>query len=99
MNRSKQTRSVLFVCMGNICRSPAAEGVFRKLVDDAGVAGHFEIDSAGTIGYPSRERDEPGLDHDAGAAGKRGNRIWLRRKHREGTLSARLTETTKMTSK
>ena len=42
---------VLFVCMGNICRSPAAEGVFRKLVDDAGVAGHFEIDSAGTIGY------------------------------------------------
>ena len=30
MNRSKQTRSVLFVCMGNICRSPAAEGVYKR---------------------------------------------------------------------
>jgi protein-tyrosine phosphatase len=37
--------------MGNICRSPAAEGVFRKVVDDAGRAHEFEIDSAGTIGY------------------------------------------------
>ena len=43
--------SVLFVCMGNICRSPTAEGVFRKLVDDAGRTDEFEIDSAGTIGY------------------------------------------------
>ncbi|MFT4175051.1 MAG: low molecular weight protein-tyrosine-phosphatase [Luteolibacter sp.] len=43
--------SVLFVCMGNICRSPAAEIIFRKLVDDAGLTGHIEIDSAGTIGY------------------------------------------------
>lgn len=44
-------RSVLFVCMGNICRSPAAEGVFRALVEKAGVTDHFDIDSAGTIGY------------------------------------------------
>jgi protein-tyrosine phosphatase len=43
--------SVLFVCMGNICRSPAAEGVFRKVVADAGRDHEFEIDSAGTIGY------------------------------------------------
>lgn len=43
--------SVLFVCMGNICRSPAAEGVFRKLVADAGREAEFEIDSAGTISY------------------------------------------------
>lgn len=47
------TTSVLFVCMGNICRSPAAEGVFRKLVEDAGRSGEFEIDSAGTISYHS----------------------------------------------
>ena len=46
-------KSVLFVCMGNICRSPAAEGVFQKLVDDAGRATEFDIDSAGTIGYHS----------------------------------------------
>ena len=42
---------VLFVCMGNICRSPTAEGVFTKLVAAAGLSEHFEIDSAGTHGY------------------------------------------------
>jgi protein-tyrosine phosphatase len=44
-------KSLLFVCMGNICRSPAAEGVFRKLVVDAGRKAEFHIDSAGTHGY------------------------------------------------
>jgi protein-tyrosine-phosphatase len=44
-------QSVLFVCMGNICRSPTAEGIFRKLVSDAGRDSEFSIDSAGTIGY------------------------------------------------
>lgn len=42
---------VLFVCLGNICRSPMAEGVFRKLVNDAGYADRVEIDSAGTHAY------------------------------------------------
>ena len=42
---------VLFVCLGNICRSPAAEAVFAKLATDAGVAEHFTIDSAGTGGW------------------------------------------------
>jgi protein-tyrosine phosphatase len=37
--------------MGNICRSPAAEGVFRHLVQQSGRSGEFDIDSAGTIGY------------------------------------------------
>jgi protein-tyrosine phosphatase len=40
--------SVLFVCLGNICRSPLAEGIFRRLVQDAGLSERFEIDSAGT---------------------------------------------------
>ncbi len=40
--------SILFVCMGNICRSPLAEGIFSHLVDAAGFAERFEIDSAGT---------------------------------------------------
>lgn len=44
-------KSVLFVCLGNICRSAAAEGVFRKLVADAGREGEFEIDSAGTSAW------------------------------------------------
>ncbi len=39
--------SLLFICLGNICRSPAAEGVMRKITGDAGLAGHFHIDSAG----------------------------------------------------
>ncbi|MCH8277731.1 MAG: TonB-dependent receptor [Proteobacteria bacterium] len=39
---------VLFVCLGNICRSPSAEGVFRKLVEDTGLSHSIEIDSAGT---------------------------------------------------
>lgn len=42
---------VLFVCLGNICRSPAAEGVFRDLVTKRGLDSKFNIDSAGTINY------------------------------------------------
>ncbi len=42
---------VLFVCLGNICRSPAADNVFRHLVEEAGLSDHFEIDSAGTIDF------------------------------------------------
>ena len=42
---------VLFVCLGNICRSPLAEGVFRHVVREAGLEHRFEIDSAGTSAY------------------------------------------------
>src|SRR3954463_1914881 len=56
---------VCFVCLGNICRSPTAEGVFRHLVAEAGLASSFEIDSAGTAGYHSG--DAP--DRRARAAG------------------------------
>ena len=42
---------VLFVCMGNICRSPTAEGVFRKVVTDAGLSEVIHIESAGTHAY------------------------------------------------
>jgi protein-tyrosine phosphatase len=40
--------SVCFVCLGNICRSPTAEAVMRHMVGEAGLAGHIDIDSAGT---------------------------------------------------
>jgi protein-tyrosine phosphatase len=40
--------SVLFVCLGNICRSPSAEGVFRQVVENAGLTGKVRIDSCGT---------------------------------------------------
>ncbi|MBR4940109.1 MAG: low molecular weight phosphotyrosine protein phosphatase, partial [Burkholderiaceae bacterium] len=42
---------VLFVCMGNICRSPTAEAVFRATVEKAGLSDAFEIDSCGTENY------------------------------------------------
>ena len=47
MGGMEKTR-VLFVCLGNICRSPIAEGIFRKLVQERGLADRFEADSAGT---------------------------------------------------
>jgi protein-tyrosine phosphatase len=44
---------ILFVCMGNICRSPTAEGVMRRLIEDAGL--DIEVDSAGTGGWHAGE--------------------------------------------
>jgi protein-tyrosine phosphatase len=46
---------ILFVCMGNICRSPTAEGVMRRLVEQAGLADRLEIESAGTGGWHAGE--------------------------------------------
>lgn len=42
---------ILFVCLGNICRSPSAEAVLKGMVKNNGFFHHFEIDSAGTTGY------------------------------------------------
>ena len=42
---------ILFVCMGNICRSPAGEGVFRRLIKENGYEDLIQCDSAGTIGF------------------------------------------------
>ena len=46
-----KTQKILFVCTGNICRSPTAEGVMRARLADAGLHAHIEVDSAGTHGY------------------------------------------------
>jgi protein-tyrosine phosphatase len=50
---------VLFVCLGNICRSPAAEAIFRNLVEKEGLTSQIFIDSAGTIGYHTGECSDP----------------------------------------
>jgi len=46
---------ILFVCLGNICRSPTAEGIFQHLVIEQGLGSYFEIDSAGTSGWHEGE--------------------------------------------
>jgi protein-tyrosine phosphatase len=48
-------KKILFVCMGNICRSPAAEGIAKKLAERKGLDGTIEIDSAGTLDYHTGE--------------------------------------------
>ena len=61
--------SVLFVCMGNICRSPAAEGIFQALVNTAGLQDQIQCDSAGTLGYHAGELADSRMRQ---AASKRG---------------------------
>jgi protein-tyrosine phosphatase len=51
MSQSPRPIRVCFVCLGNICRSPTAEGVMKRLLEDAGIAEAFFIDSAGTGAY------------------------------------------------
>ncbi|MCG6956053.1 MAG: low molecular weight phosphotyrosine protein phosphatase [Gemmatimonadetes bacterium] len=53
-----QATSVLFVCLGNICRSPLAEGVFRHLVEERGLTDRFAIDSAGTGAWHVGQRPD-----------------------------------------
>ncbi len=63
---------VLFVCLGNICRSPTAQGVFEKMVHDAKLTDKFEIDSAGTAAYHIGKQPDPrSIKH----AAKRGYKL------------------------
>ena len=56
---------VLFVCLGNICRSPMAEGIFKSQVEKAGMSDKFEIDSAGTSAYHIGELADPRMRETA----------------------------------
>ena len=73
-----EKKRVLFVCMGNICRSPAGEGLFlhylrKRLLNDV-----IEVDSAGTIGYHAGELADRRMQ---AAAGRRGYRLDSRGRH------------------
>ena len=71
-----QLTRILFVCLGNICRSPTAEGVMRALVREQGARGRVEVDSAGT----GLARRRPGGRAGHGAAARRGDRTGGRRR-------------------
>ena len=63
---------VLFVCLGNICRSPLAEGIFKRKVEEAGLNEFIAIDSAGTSGW---HMNEPPDRRSADIARKNGIRL------------------------
>lgn len=65
-------KKVLFVCLGNICRSPAAEEIMRKLVEDAELEDSFVLDSAGLIDY---HEGEPADGRMRAHAARRGYRL------------------------
>ena len=57
--RKHRKIQILFVCLGNICRSPSAEAVMKQLVQQSGRADQFRIDSAGLINYHEGEQADP----------------------------------------
>jgi low molecular weight protein-tyrosine phosphatase len=75
--------SVLFVCTGNICRSPTAEAVFRHCVQKAGLAGRIVSDSAGTHDYHIGEPPDPRTQAAAKRRGYELGELRARRVHRD----------------
>jgi protein-tyrosine phosphatase len=67
--QDSQQIAVVFVCMGNICRSPTAEGVFTKLVSDRGLSHRFLVDSAGTHDYHIGKPPDPRAQQAAASRG------------------------------
>ncbi|WP_068310701.1 low molecular weight protein-tyrosine-phosphatase [Polycladidibacter hongkongensis] len=72
--------SVLFVCLGNICRSPLGEGIFAHLVHERGLEGQFEIDSAGTgAWHVGKQPDERSIEiakkHGIDLTGQRARQV------------------------
>ena len=68
MSREKRYR-LLMVCLGNICRSPAAQGVLERLVAERGPEGMVEVDSAGTYGGHSGQLPDPRMRRHAARRG------------------------------
>lgn len=66
---SKPRFGVLFVCTGNICRSPTADGVFRKMVREAGLEGRILVDSAGVSGWHEGEAPDSRSQNEAARRG------------------------------
>jgi len=71
---------VIFVCMGNICRSPTAEGAFRSIVEKNSKSQYFEIDSAGTHAYhignsPDQRSQQAAINHGVDLSSQRARHV------------------------
>lgn len=75
MTDTNSTQRVLFVCLGNICRSPTGEGVLRALLAEHGLDGRIEVESAGTSAYHVGEPADARMQQ---AAGRRGYELTSR---------------------
>lgn len=64
-------KRILFICLGNICRSPMAETIMQRIVDEKGLTQDFEIDSAGLISYHEGEQADPRMRSHASRHGYR----------------------------
>jgi len=60
-----ERKKVLFICLGNICRSPSAEAVMKKLIKDQNMENLIEVDSAGTINYHEGETSDKRMQKHA----------------------------------
>lgn len=69
INGEMVKKKVLFVCMGNICRSPAAEGIMNKMIEEKNLISKIEIDSAGTIGFHEGEPADARMSRHAAKRG------------------------------
>ncbi len=78
MNMNKQISNILFVCIGNICRSPFAQGLFTKMVHQEGYKG-FHADSAGLIALPGNSvtflAQKVAAEHGVDLAGHKAKRL------------------------
>ncbi len=79
MNSREQVK-VLFVCMGNICRSPTAHGVFQTMVDEQGLGDIIKVESAGTHGFhignpPDLRSQQVARKHDVDLSGLRARQL------------------------
>jgi protein-tyrosine phosphatase len=77
---AKPINSILFVCLGNICRSPLAEGIFRAVLDDHGQDQDFPLDSAGIGGWhagesPDRRSIAVSAKHGIDISGQRARKV------------------------
>ena len=73
-------KSVLFVCMGNICRSPTAHGIFQQKVNERGLSEQIKVDSAGTHAYhigeaPDKRSQATALAHGYDLSDQRARRV------------------------